>query len=83
MSEQKSDDEVGERHAQDDSRQTGAQRAVLGSGGEAGGLPEPKSPDEWARRGASGGEPGRSPPTRGGASQGHGDGKPAAKAGGR
>ena len=39
------------------------------------GLPEPKSREDWAKRGAVGGEPGRSPPTPGGSSQGSGDRK--------
>ena len=42
------------------------------SGGEPG-KPEPKSREDWARRGAEGGEPGRSPPVPGGANQGSGD----------
>lgn len=83
MSDAKSDDDVGEARARDEGRQTEAQRAVLGGGGETGGRPEPKGSDDWARRGAAGGEPGRSPPTRGGASQGHGDGKPVTRPGER
>lgn len=47
-------------------------RHLLGANGEPG-QPEPKSPEDWAKRGATGGEAGRSPPTPGGSSQGTGD----------
>ena len=56
----------------DGAKQTEAQRRVLGEDGEAG-ASEPKSPNDWAQRGAQGGEPGRPPPVPGGASQGAGD----------
>ena len=67
-----SDDEVGQGHEPDAAKQTEEQRRILGSGGE-GGRPEPKRAEDWAQRGVSGGEPGRSPPVRGGSSQGSGD----------
>lgn len=47
----------------------------LAGANQEGGLPEPKSAEDWAKRGAEGGEPGRSPPVRGGSSQGTGDQK--------
>lgn len=73
----KPDDEVGSAKAVDDGRQTAAQKAVLGGGGEEGGRPEPKSEADWAARGASGGEPGRPPVAIGGNSAGQGDRMPA------
>ena len=73
----KPDDEVGQANAPDDGRQSAAQKAVLGGGGEEGGRPEPKSAADWAERGASGGEPGRPPVSIGGNSQGQGDRMPA------
>lgn len=77
MPTRKPDDEVGQAKAVDPGRQTSAQRAVLGGGGEEGGRPEPKSADDWAARGAAGGEPGRAPVALGGNSGGHGDRMPA------
>ena len=71
------DDQVGQPHGAETGRQTDAQRAALGGGGEDGGRPEPKSAADWAERGASGGEPGRPPVAIGGNSQGQGDRKPA------
>lgn len=67
-----SDDEVGQGHEPDGAKLTDEQRRILGSGGEAG-RPEPKRKGDWAERGVAGGEPGRSPPVRGGSSQGTGD----------
>ncbi len=72
----KPDDEVGEPKGIDSGRQTAAQKAVLGGGGEEGGIPEPKSAGDWAARGAAGGEPGRPPVAIGGNSQGQGDRMP-------
>ena len=46
------------------------------AGGDEPGRPEPKSRQDWAERGAEGGEPGRSPPSPGGSSQGSGDRTP-------
>lgn len=71
----KPDDEVGDAKAVDDGRQTQAQKAVLGGGGEDG-RPEPKSEADWAAMGASGGTPGRPPVAIGGNSGGHGDRMP-------
>ncbi|WP_375460921.1 hypothetical protein [uncultured Enterovirga sp.] len=71
-----SDDAVGTPELRDDGRQTSAQKAVLGGGGEDGGRPEPKSKEDWRERGASGGEPGRPPVAIGGNSGGHGDRMP-------
>lgn len=79
----KPDDEVGEPKGIDSGRQTAAQKAVLGGGGEEGGIPEPKSTGDWAARGASGGEPGRPPVAIGGNSQGQGDRMPTGGASGR
>ena len=76
ISSKKPDDDVGEGRGIDPGRQTDAQKAVLGGGGEEGGRPEPKSPEDWAARGASGGEPGRPPVAIGGNSQGQGDRMP-------
>ena len=75
MPTRKPDDEVGDAKAMDDGRQSAAQKAVLGGGGE-GGQPEPKSAEDWAARGASGGTPGRPPVAIGGNSGGHGDRMP-------
>lgn len=77
MPTRKPDDEVGQPKAVDDGRQTAAQKAVLGGGGEDGGTPEPKSAADWRARGASGGEPGRAPVAVGGNSAGQGDRMPA------
>jgi hypothetical protein len=77
MSTKKPDDTVGEARKLDDFKQSEAQKAVLGGGGEEGGRAEPKSPADWAARGASGGEPGRPPVALGGNSQGQGDRMPA------
>lgn len=71
------DSQVGTDRARDNGRQTAQQRAILGGGGEEGGRPEPKSPADWAERGAAGGEPGRPPVAIGGNSAGHGDRMPA------
>lgn len=76
ISSKKPDDTVGESRKLDDFKQSAAQKAVLGGGGEEGGIPEPKSPGDWAARGASGGEPGRPPVAIGGNSQGQGDRMP-------
>lgn len=65
------DDEVGQPRATDDGRQSAAQAAVLGGGGEVGGAPEPK--EGWGTVG----EPGRAPVAIGGNSQGQGDRMPA------
>lgn len=77
MPTKKPDDDVGQPRVVDSGRQTQAQKAVLGSGGEDGGRAEPRSADDWATRGASGGEPGRAPVAIGGNSQGQGDRMPA------
>lgn len=77
ISTKKPDDEVGRGRKLDSGRQTPEQRAVLGGGGEDGGMPEPKSPEDWAARGAEGGEPGRPPVALGGNSAGQGDRMPA------
>lgn len=81
MPTKKPDDDVGQAGVVDSGRQTQAQKAILGSGGEDGGCAEPKSTDEWAARGAAGGEPGRAPVAIGGNSQGQGDRMPAAPGG--
>lgn len=78
----KPDDEVGTGEKQDGFSQTPAQKAALAQGGEEAGRPEPKSPEDWAARGASGGEPGRPPVALGGNSQGQGDRMPAGGASG-
>ena len=77
ISTKKPDDKVGEGRVFDNGRQTPEQAAILDHQGEEGGLPEPKSPADWAARGASGGEPGRPPVSIGGNSQGQGDRMPA------
>ena len=77
ISSRKPDDEVGTGRKLDVFEQTAAQAAVLGGGGEAGGLPEPKSPADWRERGAAGGSPGRAPVAIGENSQGQGDKAPA------
>lgn len=76
------DDEVGTARDADDGRQTAAQKAVLGGGGETGGRPEPKSAADWSERGASGGTPGRPPTALGGNSAGQGDRMPTGGASG-
>lgn len=83
ISSKKPDDKVGQG---DDSQGAGAvqtpeQKAILGGGGETGGRVEPKSAEDWAARGASGGEPGRPPVAVGGNSQGQGDRMPAGPSG--
>lgn len=77
ISTKKPDDKVGEGRKLDDFKQNPAQAAVLGGGGEDGGRPEPKSAEDWADRGAFGGEPGRPLVALGGNSQGQGDRMPA------
>ena len=71
ISSKKPDDKVGTGQALDDGRQTAAQKAVLGGGGEEGGRTEPK--DGWGE----GPEAGRPPVAIGGNSQGQGDRMPA------
>lgn len=79
ISTKKPDDKVGEGRKLDSFRQTPEQDAARAHGGEdvPGALPEPKSPEDWAARGASGGTPGRPPVALGGNSQGQGDRMPA------
>lgn len=69
------DDVVGQKRARDDGRQTAEQKAVLGGGGETGGVEEDRS--GWGRAGPGGGEPGRAPVSLGGSSQGQSDRMPA------
>jgi hypothetical protein len=76
------DSEVGSAQKRDDGRQTAAQKAILGGGGEEGGKPEPKTGSDWAERGGGGGEPGRAPVALGGSSAGQGDRMPAGNAAG-
>lgn len=71
------DDALGRAEKRDDGRQTAAQKAILGGGGEDGGKPEPKSPADWVERGGSSAEPGRPPVSIGGNSAGQGDRMPA------
>ena len=71
----KDDDSVGRPRAVDDGRQTAAQKAVLGGGGEDGGIEESKA--GWGTTG----EPGRPPVAIGGNSAGQGDRMPAGGAG--
>ncbi len=82
ISSKKPDDLVGQGRRLDSGRQTPEQKAILGHQGEEGGLPEPKSPEDWAARGASGGTPGRPPVAVGGNSQGQGDRMPTGGASG-
>lgn len=82
ISSKKPDDKVGQGRKLDSFAQTPEQKAVLGGGGEEAGSPEPKSAEDWARHGASGGTPGRPPVAIGGNSQGQGDRKPAGGASG-
>lgn len=78
ISSKKPDDKVGDGRKLDDFKQSDAQKAALGGGGEDGaGREEPKSAGDWAVRGAAGGEPGRPPMAIGGNSQGQGDRMPA------
>lgn len=67
-----SDDDVGKPLLKDDGRQSEAQRRLLGDGGHENGQPEPKTREDWNRRGAaapaSTGQSGS-----GGSSQGTGD----------
>jgi len=77
ISTKKPDSKVGEGRKLDEWRQTPEQDAARAHEGEETGLPEPKSPEDWAARGASGGEPGRPPVALGGNSQGQADRMPA------
>jgi hypothetical protein len=61
-----SDDEVGKPAMRDDGRQSAEQRRILGAGGEDG-RPEPRPTTTHASQEV------RSPPVRGGSSQGTGD----------
>jgi hypothetical protein len=78
ISTKKPDDKVGEGRKFDNFEQTPEQAAIVNHQGEDTSIakPEPKSPEDWAARGASGGEPGRSPVALGGNSQGQGDRMP-------